>query len=414
MLKKSGAALVLLVFLAGLPAMARAGSENSVFTCVTAAKTRITENNIQQAKQHSVSSALDMALQNAFASLVSRPVFAAGLDFFYGKIIPRARDYIIAYRVLGGIEDNGFYLTAVESRVDMNLLEKTLIDARVLNAHKDKPVILFFIAEQTSGDVLPRYWWGHNPEPYKSDAERIIIEKMIKNRFDVIGAGSDRPDPAFYNINFNSIYDIDAAENLGRQMKADMIVLGRANASEAINRMGEEKTFNAQITLEAYNLETGEKAVVSRVQAVVKSESVQTGNHLALVKAAELSGSDLIEKIDAYWSNNLRKEHSFDLKIQGDNFLARYIALKQRLKQMPGIENMQPKEIGTDYAVLQIFYKGRPAQFADAVMLKTFEGFGLEISDVSDDLVSVKFIEKSSGPVMDENQNTLEDQDIKQ
>jgi hypothetical protein len=167
--------------------------------------------------------------------------------------------------------------------------------------------------------------------------------------------------------------------------------------------MGEEKTFNARISLEAYNLETGEKAVVSNVQAVVKNESVSAGNHLALVKAAELSAADLIEKIDAYWSNNLRKEHSFDLRVQGDNFLVRYLALKQKLRQMPGIENMQPKEIGSDYAVLQIFYKGKPAQFADGVMLKTFEGFGLEISDVTDDLVSVKFIEKSAETPINEN-----------
>ena len=61
---------------------------------------------------------------------------------------------------------------------------------------------------------------------------------------------------------------------------------------------------------------------------------------------------------------------------------------------MSGIENMQPKEVGSTHAVLEVFYKGKSFQFADAIMLKTFDSFGLEISDVTDRLVVIRFIEK--------------------
>ncbi|MCD4675855.1 MAG: hypothetical protein K8S18_07635 [Desulfobacula sp.] len=168
--------------------------------------------------------------------------------------------------------------------------------------------------------------------------------------------------------------------------------------------MGEEKTFNAQINLEGYNLETGEKVVISKVQAVAKSDIDQEGNIKAIVKAADLSALDLSEKINEYWTRNLRKEHAFDVTIEGDNFLPRFIALKQRFKQMPGIENMQPKEMGSNYAVMQVFYKGKSSQFADMVMLKTFDSFGLEISDVTDNLVFIKFIEKQEDVLFDDPQ----------
>jgi len=211
----------------------------------------------------------------------------------------------------------------------------------------------------------------------------------------------------FYNVTFDSIYDIAAARDLGREMKADMIVFGKASSSEAINRMGEEKTFNAKINLEGYNLETGEKVVISQVQAVAKSDVDKQGNINAIVKAASLSAQDLSKKIDAYWEQNLRTEHVFDVIIEGENFLPRFIALKQRFKQMPGVENMQPKEMGTNYTVMQVFYKGKPAQFADAVMLKTFDSFGLEISDVINDIVFIKFIEKEQPSLLDESQSTI-------
>ncbi len=133
----------------------------------------------------------------------------------------------------------------------------------------------------------------------------------------------------------------------------------------------------------------------------------EQGNIQAIVKAAALSAQDLSEKIGTYWTQNLRKEHVFDIRIEGENFLPRFIALKQRFKQMSGIENMQPKEMGSNYAILEIFYKGKSSQFADAVMLKTFESFGLEILDVTDDIVFIRFIEKNKETsLLDDSQDT--------
>jgi len=408
MLKKTSISfIVLFIGLLFICEPLLAAGTSNVLSGVTTARRRVINHNIQQAKQKAVSDALNVALQNAFATLVSRQVFASRLDFFYNQVLSHTSNYIITYRVLGGIENKGHYIVGVESKVDLGLLEKTLTDARIINANQDKPVILFFIAEKTPTDLLPKYWWGKNPIPYQSFAEEIIINKMTQDRFIIIGNGLERPDPSFYNITFNSIYDTIAAKNLGIQMKADMIVFGKASASEAINRMGEEKTFNARINLEAYNLETGEKVVTSETQAVAVSETDQEGYIQAIIKAADLSARDLSEKINTYWTQNLRKEHAFDTRIEGDNFLPRFIALKQKLKQMPGIENMQPKEMGSDYAILQIFYKGKPSQFADAVMLKTFDAFGLEISDVTEDLVFIKFIEKGEeASSYDDSQNT--------
>ena len=393
-----------IIFISG-QSFAAKGSD--VLTGVTTGKRKIINHNIQQAKQRAVSDALNFAVQNAFAELVSRQVFASNLNFFYNQILSHTSDYIITYRVLGGIENKGHYLVGVESKVDIKLLEKTLTDARILNANHDKPVILFFIAEKTPSDLLPKYWWGNNPVPYRSLAEEIIINKMLQDRFIFTGNDVDRPDPSFYNIMFYSLYDIAAAKDLGREMKADMIVFGKASSSEAINRMGEEKTFNAKVNLEGYNLETGEKVITSQVEATVKNEMDKQGNINAIVKAANLSVKDLSEKIDAYWAQNLRTEHAFDVIIEGENFLPRFIALKQRFKQMPGIENLQPKEMGTNYTVLQVFYKGKPSQFADAVMLKTFDSFGLEISDVINDIVFIKFIEKVQPSLFDESQSTI-------
>jgi hypothetical protein len=255
------------------------------------------------------------------------------------------------------------------------------------------------ISEKIPSESTPRYWWGEDPESYYSLAEQIIADRMTKERFMLVGNSAVRPDPSFYNIKFESIDDIKAAIELGRLMKADMIVFGRVRARESFNRMGLEKSFNADIYLEGYNLETGKKAVTTSIEAVVKSYNHQEGIINAISKAAALSAEDLIKKLDAFWIENLRKEHFFQVKIRGEKFLPRYLALTRRFKQMPGIENMQPKEMGSNYGIIDMYFKGTASQFANGLMLKTFDNFGFEFLEVSDDLVFIELREKEpTGP----------------
>lgn len=371
-----------------------AGIQADVYTSVTTGKRMVVNHNIQDARQKAEKDALGTALQNAFSTLLPSQVLASNLDFFYDKILPKVKDYIITYKVLGGIENKGYYLVGVESKVDIRLLEKTLTDARIFNANKDKPVVMFFISEELPVDVEPKIWWIDQDKPYYSFTEEIIANQMTQEQFMVIGNGDQRPDPAFYNIIFRSLSDAQAAIELGRQMKVDMIIFGRAASKESMNRMGEEKAFHASVQVDGFNIETGKKVLSSQVEATVTSLFDNQGAQDAITKAANISAKDLIDKIDAYWVENLRKEHSFMVRIEGEKFHPRYLALTRRFKQMPGIENMQPKEIGSRHGVLEMFYKGSPSKFANALMLKTFDDFGFEFVEVTDEQVLIQLIEK--------------------
>ncbi len=391
--KKAAGTLLLSLLLMLQTFSVFAAPSTDVLTCVTTGQMRISGQNIPVAKKRAVSQALESAVQNAFASLVSRQVFASNLEFLYDRLLPRTNDYVTTYRVLDGIQHKGKYLVGVESKIDLVLLEKRLKDARILKAGKDKPVLLLLIAEQTPKDILPRYWWGNNPQPYSSVAQRIIKTQMAANRVLFANAGADYPDPSFYSVQFESIYDVKAAMDLGRAMKADMVILGKATASESFNRMGDEKPFDAAIELQVYDLASGRAVLQSTSKATAKGLTDEQGAEQALTMAAQNIGQDLGQKIDSFWSQNLRKENSFDVVIEGENFLPRFIALKKRFKEIRDIENMQPKEIGSAHAVMEIVYKGSPEQFANAVLLKTFDGFGLELAEVTPEQVKIRFVE---------------------
>jgi hypothetical protein len=367
-----------------------------VATTVTAGTRQIFHENVPEARQGAVSAALELAVVNAFSRMVSPRVFAANLQFLYSRVLPVAQDYVVTYRVLGEIAHKEQYLVGVESKINLGLLEQTLTDAKILNSSTDKPMILFLIAEKTPKDLLPRYWWGNNPEPYKSHAEATIVKIMAQNRFKIAGMEQERPEPGFYDIRFNTIYDEAAAMDLAERLTADLVVIGRANAAESSNRMGEEKIYDAVIRLSAYDPASGQKILTCENQAAAKDGPKEQGDIQAIIRAAELAAAELTDKLDRFWTENLRKETLFDVQIEGKGFLPRFVALKKRFNEISEIENIQPTEIGSDRAVMEVTYKGSPAHFTDNIMLKTFEGFGIEITEVTDTLVKIRFIDDNN------------------
>lgn len=383
-------ALMLALFIAvTITALPQAGFAD-VITHVTTGAQKIKGQNLSGAKQQAVTNALEQAVEFAFAKLVSPDVFAANLEFLHTRLLPAAQDFVVTYRVLNGIEYQGRYLVGVESKISLDMMENQLKKSRIIKTGQDKPVVLLLIAEETPDAPSPLHWWSIGAEPYTSSAEAVIRQQLQSNRIPFARQPSVYP---AHTIAFNSAYDAGAAMALGKALKADMVVLGKAHAAESANRMGDQRTFDADIDLTVYALES--KAKVGRIttNATAKSEDEYQGTAQAMDKAAAIAGKDLTQQINTYWNQAMRKEHRFDLTLEGDNFLTRFIALKRRMRDIRDIENMLPKEIGSHHAVMEVHFKGSARQFADAILLKTFQGFGIEIQEVTDDQVKIRFTE---------------------
>ncbi|WDP91078.1 MAG: hypothetical protein HUN04_15800 [Desulfobacter sp.] len=394
-MKLKSPALLLVFFIAVtlVPAVLPQAHCADVLTHVTTGSQEIKGQNLPGAKQKAVKLALEQAVQQAFAKLVSREVFASNLEFLYSRLLPSAQDYVVTYRVLDGIEYNGQYLVGVESKINLGLVEKRLKDARIIKTGQEKPVVLILIAEETLDTPQPLHWWGTGAAPFTSSVATAIRTRLEQDRIPFARAAATYPDPASHNIVFASPYDAKAAMDLGQALKADLVILGKAAAAESANRMGDERAFDAHIDLTVYDVKTQALVIRTTAKATAKSEVEYQGAAQALDQAAASAGEDLAKQIDTFWSRTLRQEKQFDLTIEGENFLTRFIALKRRMRDIRDIENIQPREIGSNSAVMEVTFKGSSRQFADALLLKTFDGFGIEIAEVTDEQVSIRFTE---------------------
>jgi alpha-D-ribose 1-methylphosphonate 5-triphosphate synthase subunit PhnG len=351
---------------------------------------------IPEARQAAVSEALKQAVTQAFARVVPPRTFADNLEFLYSRILPSAEDYISTFRVLGEATYNDTYLVGVESRVQSGLLAQVLAKAGIFDADADRPRILLLIAEQTVSDLLPRYWWGNNPEPYHSHAEIQIADQMTQNGFNVVALGEHRPDPRDYGIQFRSIYDTGAAVDLAQELDADLVMLGRAGATESGNSMDDETVFDAVVRLTMLDATTGKPVADGEHQAAAKASADQSGDVRAIARAVDLAYADLSAQLDQSWARKQREPVTFTVRIQGNQFLPRFIALEKRFAEMTGIQNVVPREIGSDQAVLEMVYEGSTQQFARHIMRKTFDGFAIEIAELTETDVRIRFIDETN------------------
>ena len=367
-----------------------------IFTTVATGTRVITTSGITpQIKKKAVSNALKSSVERAVSEVLSPELFASNFKILNENILANPAKYIVNYSVLAEIKDGAKYVAAVKTRVDLTLLRKYLKKYEIIESEREKPSVLLLISEQTELDILPNYWWGNNPLPYNSLAGNEIISFLIDKEFVLVGENIGKNDLAKYEIRFNSIYDTAAAIKLGKKLKADIVIIGKAKSFEALNRMGEEKTYEAGIFLEMLNVNTQNKIRTFELKATANNLDQEEGNKKALEKAGKLVAEEISTGASKYWEENvLRKEQNIETRIEGEDYLSSFIQLKKVLNGMPNVKRVQTKELGADQAIVSILFKGNVEKLAQALLLKTFDSFGIEIYNVKDRSFTIKFVSK--------------------
>jgi hypothetical protein len=72
--------------------------------------------------------------------------------------------------------------------------------------------------------------------------------------------------------------------------------------------------------------------------------------------------------------------------------IASFVKFRGALSTMPGVDNLQLKEMMPDAAVLLVDYQGTSRAFADALLLQNFDTFGLNISAIEPNLIRVQLV----------------------
>jgi hypothetical protein len=400
--------LLVILFLFLAPVSAKALENGDAFKAVSTGEQVVLKTDIPGTKRSAVDAALKESVEKALLSLLSPKVFASNLDFLYNNLLTDVSDYVVNYKVLAELEKGDSYIVAVNTEIDIRALHSFLARYEIIGTEKDEPAVALFISEKTGEDLLPQYWWGKNPMPYDSKVAAAVAEQMKSEGFTVLPASFSEPGPEKENIDFDTIHDTDAAIRLGRKLDADIIVMAKAVSRPSSNRMGNEQAYEAKVDMEAFSTADDKKIASTRVKATSRSKEDKEGSMAALAKSGDLAGKKITGKIEKYWNEDvLKKQQTIEAKIEGSDYLSSFIRLRKVLDKMPEIQGIQTRELGSEEAIVEILYKGDAVGLADALLLKTFDSFGIEIYDVKDKSLTIRFVSK------DENQPAVDEEEVK-
>jgi hypothetical protein len=116
------------------------------------------------------------------------------------------------------------------------------------------------------------------------------------------------------------------------------------------------------------------------------------GGLAALSSVGTTAGETLAQQLAAQWRKLLEKPSEVEIAVEGTNKLAYFVKFRKALSNISGVEGIRVKEIKPNEATLIIDYKGSAEDLASALMLKTFDAFGIDIYELTQDSLRIALI----------------------
>lgn len=352
------------------------------------ASSPIYEGNMSAARHAAISNGLVYAVGQAALNLL--PV-SSQIDRFQQvneTLYEQIDAYVQDYKVLTEYMSDKNYRALVQVTVMQEKMKEDLLAAGLLSVEKRRPKILFFISEENVDEALPIYWWGDDLVFAVPASEEAIGQVLKEKQFDIIRHG-DLTDPLNYELQLS----VQDAVTIGVHRGADIVVIGSAKAEKTTNVMGGNvKSFKASVTVRAYRTDTSEVMAFSDRTAVFASDSEKEGGKRALYEAGSLAGSDMALQLSSAWSKQPTGPKQVKIVVQGTSELINFVKFRRMLGKIEGVTAIHLVEIKADESTILVDYEGTAQSLADALMLNTFDSFGIDIYEVLPQKLGIELI----------------------
>ena len=353
----------------------------------------ISKQDVTTARQQAIANSLVSAVGLVAAELLSVESMVDNHEKLNAIVYTQTGKYVQDYKVLteGAFGDQ--YRVMVQASVSRNTLKRQLTRAGVIRAHKTMPRVLFFLAEQDLQDAYPRYWWGTGMPYAKPVAESAIAEVMREQNFKIIEHGSRVQRMALTSLTDSFDLGPEEAINLGKALNADVVVIGNALAEAAPNVMGDSiRSFKGLINVRAYRTKTGDQITAVTRTAVAANVDELAGGRDALRGSGSLVGEQLATDIDQAWQKEKLEADKIAVALTGTDNLANFVMFRRMLNTVEGVEGIAVQELKADTALLKVSFKGNARELANALMLRAFDTFGINIYEVGEDNLKIQLI----------------------
>jgi hypothetical protein len=374
------------------PAAAQEIAESKTVVVVGTAAVR--GDNVSGAKEKAIADGLVTAVALMTGELLGLESFVEHFSKLDQLLFDQTNAYVSGYKVLTEAAREKSYHVLVEATVSGSKISKYLTEAGILRVETALPSVLFLIAEQKLAEPYPGFWWGTEGEYFESLSEAMMVERFKEAGFTIIDHNQAR---SGQQINWDAfdkpdLSDQEAAE-LGALLKADVVVIGESIVTQSTNIMGSAmRSFNGTVAARVIRTNSAEPILDLARIAVAVSEDDTSGSRAALEDVGNLAGQALAEELTTAWQKQAGEPSDVKMVIRGTGHLASYVKFRKAMNTISGVEGIRVKGIKPNEATLLVEYKGKTKDLAAALMQQNFDSFGINIFEVTADMVRVELI----------------------
>lgn len=388
--------VVCLIFLFFIPCSLQAGQLPPSETLIVTGTGQIINDDDAGAREAAITESLVTAVGLVMAKIMPVDLLVSNFQTLNDTIY-NTEQFINGYRVLTETKYKNRYRVIVEVRVSPHKIQKQLSAGGIIVDTQKAPKLLLLVAEQHLEDTVPSYWWQIDGQPFENKSEQVLEAELQKRGFIVVAhpgipelpeeAGNlDTPEP-----------DNDTALALAGKYNADLVIIGKASAIQTQNTMGEElRSFKGILDARALDSKTGEEiARTYRTNISLNADDI-AGGLQAISIATALAGEDLSRQITEKIENAEKKITQIKISVKGTHYLGNFVKFRNALNSVPNVKNVLTREMKSDQSTIIVDYTGSTQALAQALMLKSFDTFGINISRLSENHLNIDLVNKTS------------------
>jgi len=355
----------------------------------------IYSDNVARARENAIADALQGVVEKAIGLLISPSSVVQDFQLLSDRVYNQTKEFIDGYKVLIESKSGRYYRVLVRATVSMKTVQDKLSSVGILTMHKGVPAVMFFLSEQNLGETAPQYWWRQTPPSVDlSAAENVFSEYMRKKGFIIVDRTAPGGDVQLGPEYWDSELSDDAAAKLGRELGADLVIVGKAVArySEEVSD-NDMKSIQATVSTRAITADTGLMIASSqRTNSLARRDDSAEGSE-AIILSASAVAQDLTRQIVAKWGEGVRNPVLVELVVKGIKEYADFVKFRGHLRNdIRGVRNVYLRSISADGAKMDVDIMGNARILADELMLQPFENLAVNIFEVSEKGVKLELI----------------------
>lgn len=357
---------------------ARAPDQEELFKVTANGASSYRADDLARSREEALEAARRDAVEQVSGVIISSESELKNFDLVKDEVLTRTQGYVRRSRILKEGRDGPMYAVTIEAEVSKGAFLKEVNDSlEGLYRRVGKPRVMLVIKESQAA----------SDDKSTSTAGLGVTEKEIRKI--LLGQGFTFIDPRVVTraqmaelAAKGKNADTNVITQLGQTTQAEIVIVGEARTSNK----GEFNRFyrvQADLSLDVLKTDNGQIMASDVYSAVALHINADTAAINALQKAAQEETPKLMQQVTYQWLKDKNEGARVELVVRNASFGDLLNLRRSLANNVRGVKKVTQRSYSQGTALLELETKDTADRVAESLNDAKFEGFALEIVDVT-------------------------------